>query len=110
MGKFSADEGDEVKLKSMREAALNDIDDGSFQDFINLLSDVELSELLRLILPIVKLESGKYLIGTKVRQIQFKNDVLMTRVGGGYMNLADAIAGEAKINCSQISLQMEKKG
>jgi len=49
--------------------AMNEIEDGSFQDFINLLSDIELSELLRLILPIVKLEPGKYLIGTKVRQI-----------------------------------------
>ena len=75
-----------------------------------MLSDIELSELLRLILPIVKLEPGKYLIRTKVRQVQFKNNNLIARVGGGYMNLAEAITSEAKINCSQISLQMEKKG
>ena len=49
---------------------------------------MELDELLRLILPIIKLEQGKYLIGTKVRQIQFKNNNLIARVGGGYMNLS----------------------
>jgi len=47
-----------------------ELENGSFQDFIDVLSDVELNELLRLVLPIVKLEPGKYMIGTKVRQIQ----------------------------------------
>ena len=65
---------------------------------------MELDELLRLILPIIKLEQGKYLIGTKVRQIQFKNNNLIARVGGGYMNLSQALASEAKINCLQIAL------
>lgn len=40
-------------------------DGGSFKDFLNLLSNAELDECLRLILPIIKLEPGKYLIGTK---------------------------------------------
>ena len=78
---------------------LADFDRTSFQDFIDLLSDLELDELLRLILPIVKIETGKYLIGTKVRQIHFKNDNLLARVGGGYMNLSQAITSEAKIGC-----------
>jgi len=68
-----------------------------------MLSDLELEELLRLILPIVKLSPGIYLIGTKVRQIKFSNNNLLVRVGGGYMNLNDAIASESKINCLQIA-------
>ena len=87
-----------------------EVDEGSFQDFIDLLSDVELNELLRLIMPIVKLEPGKYLIGTKVRQIQQKGNNLLARVGGGYEDLGQAISSESKIHCLQIALLMEKKG
>ena len=39
----------------------------AMQSYLDLLTDLELEELLRLILPIVKLETGKYLIGTKIR-------------------------------------------
>ena len=39
----------------------------SMQNYLDLLTDLELEELLRLILPIVKLETSKYLIGTKIR-------------------------------------------
>ena len=39
----------------------------SMQNYLDLLTDLELEDLLRLILPIVKLEAGKYLIGTKIR-------------------------------------------
>ena len=67
------------------------------------MSNVELEELLRLILPIIKLEQGKYLIGTKVFSIIFRNKKLITRVGGGYMELNQAISSEAKIQCLQIS-------
>ena len=61
--------------------------DGSLQEFIDLMTNVELEELLRLILPIIKLEKGKYLIGTKVHTIMFRNKKLITRVGGGFMEL-----------------------
>ena len=74
-----------------------------------MLSDSELDELLRLLLPIVKLEPGKYLIGTKVVAIQIKNKNLICRVGGGYTVLNKVLAADAKINCLQIALQMEKK-
>ena len=41
----------------------------AMQNYLDLLTDLELEELLRLILPIIKLEPSKYLIGTKIRQI-----------------------------------------
>ena len=61
------------------------------------MSDLELEECLRLILPIVKLDPNKYLIGTKVRQVQIKNDSLLARVGGGFMEMDQMLAQEAKI-------------
>ena len=72
-------------------------EEGSFQDFINLLSDQELEECLRLLLPIIKLDAGKYLIGTKVMKILVRNNHLLARVGGGFMDLNQAINSEAKI-------------
>ena len=74
-----------------------------------MLSDDELDELLRLILPIVKLDQGKYLVGTKIFKILFRNNHLLARVGGGFIELNKAIGSEAKIQCLQIALQMEKK-
>lgn len=69
-----------------------------------MLGDAELEELLRLILPIIKLDTGKYLIGTKVFKILFKNKHLLVRVGGGFEDLNKAIQSEAKIQCLQIAL------
>ena len=62
-------------------------EDSSFQDFIDLLSDVELEECLRLLLPIIKLDAGKYLVGTKVMKILIRNNNLIARVGGGFTDL-----------------------
>ena len=84
-------------------------DEGGVADFFSLMSDLELEECLRLILPIVKLDPNKYLIGTKVRQVQIKNDSLLARVGGGFMEMDQMLAQEAKIQCVQILMQMEKK-
>jgi len=39
------------------------------------------------LIPIVKIDKGKYLIGTEVKTIQIKNDSLLVRVGGGYQTL-----------------------
>ena len=39
------------------------------------------------LIPIVRIESGKYLIGTEVKSMQIKNESLLVRVGGGYATL-----------------------
>lgn len=98
--------------KSAQDTGLADVQnqqDRSMQEYLNLLTDLELDELLRLILPIIKLEPGKYLIGTKIRQIIITNNGLIIRTGGGFTELNQAMAQEAKIQCLQISLQMERK-
>ena len=83
----------------------------AMQNYLDLLTDLELEELLRLILPIIKLEPSKYLIGTKIRQIIITDSKkLIVRTGGGFMDLNKAIESEARIQCLQIFLQMERKG
>ena len=69
----------------------------TFQTFIDLLSDQELEDILRLILPIIKLDTGKYLIGSKILKILIRNNHLIARVGGGFMDFNQVVASEAKI-------------
>ena len=59
----------------------------SFQSYIDLLSSEELEEILKLLIPVVKLNVKMYLIGTKSRHLQIKNTNLLVRVGGGFMDL-----------------------
>ena len=84
-------------VQELPEESKGDAD--SVSKWIDLLSDLELDELLRLILPIIKLEPGKYLIGTKVQKIIMRNGKLIARVGGGFMDLNHAIAADAKVQC-----------
>ena len=52
-----------------------------------MLSSEELEEILKLLIPVVKLNVKMYLIGTKSRHLQIKNTNLLVRVGGGFMDL-----------------------
>jgi hypothetical protein len=61
------------------------------------------------LIPIVKLESGKYLIGTEKKAIQIKNDSLLVRVGGGYVTLEEYIEKNARYECLKINQLMKKK-
>jgi hypothetical protein len=60
------------------------------------------------LVPIVKLDTGKYLIGTEVKSMQIKNDSLLVRVGGGYTSLEEHIARVARIECLKINQAMKK--
>jgi hypothetical protein len=39
------------------------------------------------LIPIVRIDSGKYLIGTEIKSMQIRNESLLVRVGGGYATL-----------------------
>ena len=79
-----------------------------FQNFVDLLSRSELEEILRLLIPIIKLRTNLYLVGTKQRQIFVKNTNLLIRVGGGYMDLNEYLGQQSKSECLAISNKMEK--
>ena len=70
------------------------------ENFFDLMTDLELEECLRVVLPVIKLEPNKYLIGTKVHQIQD---------GNGFIDLQKTIISEAKMQCLKISQQMDQK-
>jgi hypothetical protein len=47
--------------------------------------------------PIVHIKGQVYLIGTQKVIIQFRNDLLMVRVGGGYSSFDDYLANNERI-------------
>ena len=57
-------------------------------------------------MPVVKLQTGKYIIGTHCREIIIKQTNLLFRVGGGYLDLKSFILKEAKIECIKILQDM----
>lgn len=61
------------------------------------------------LIPIVKLDTGKYLIGCEVKSMQIKNDSLLVRVGGGYCTLDEHILKVARYECLKINQVMKKK-
>jgi hypothetical protein len=63
----------------------------------------QLEALMVGLIPIVKLETGKYLIGCEVKSMQIKNDSLLVRVGGGYCSLEEHISKCARYECLKIN-------
>ena len=77
--------------------------------FIAQMSIPQLEAAMIGLIPIVKLDKGKYLIGTEVKSIQIKNDSLLVRVGGGYVTLEEHIEKVARYECLKINNLMKKK-
>ena len=71
--------------------------EGNFQKFIELFSDKQLEECLRLLIPIIKLDQNKYMVGTAIKQIQMKNNNLIIKVGGGYETLTKYLKTNSKL-------------
>lgn len=61
------------------------------------------------LIPIVRIESGKYLIGTEIKSMQIRNESLLVRVGGGYATLQDHIAKVARQECLKLQNLMKKR-
>ena len=53
-----------------------------------MMESSQLEQLLTGFLPVVKIDSTKYMIGTDVKTILIKSDQLLVRVGGGFITLA----------------------
>ena len=59
-------------------------------------------------LPIVKLEPGKYLIGTHAKQLQLKGICVLVRSAGGFMQLDDYLKHYARVECLELNTLMRK--
>ena len=77
--------------------------------FIASMKVPQLEALMVGLIPVVKLDTGKYLIGTEVKSMQIKNDSLLVRVGGGYCTLEEHIAKVARYECLKINQVMRKQ-
>ena len=82
-------------LKQMMQDQLNfyseiiDVEDEEFGNFvISMMESSQLEQLLTGFLPVIKIDSTKYLIGTDVKTILIKSDQLLVRVGGGFITLS----------------------
>ena len=54
-------------------------------------------------MPYVKLEPGKYLIGTRERKLMMKGKSVLVRTGGGYMHFEEYIKHYARSECIGLS-------
>ena len=72
--------------------------------YLRLLSNQELVFIQGSLMPIVKLNEGRYMIGTRIKEIIQRNNGLYVRNGGGFMKLEEFIS-----KCgSTESLRIEK--
>ena len=61
-------------------------------------------------MPFVKIESGKYLIGTRERKLQLKGKNILVRTGGGYMNFVEYLKHYSRSECISLNKLIRKDG
>ena len=67
-----------------------------------MMESSQLEQLLTGFLPVVKIDSTKYMIGTDVKTILIKSDQLLVRVGGGFITLAQHLQNICYMECIRI--------
>jgi hypothetical protein len=55
--------------------------------FVASMTQSQADQAMIGLIPIVRIDSGKYLIGTEIKSMQIRNESLLVRVGGGYATL-----------------------
>ena len=95
---------------------LTDFDPDSVENDENLTMDQKLEKKnqsliyeLATCLPFVKLETGRYLVGTEVRSIQIKGRGVLVRTGGGFMYLSEFLLHYSKSECLKLGLMILKQ-
>ena len=61
-------------------------------------------------MPFVKLEPGKYLIGTRERTLQIKGRNILVRTGGGYMHFEEYLRHYSRSECISLNKLVRKEG
>lgn len=70
-----------------------------FDEELNFLKKLKIKELefqLSTLLPVIKLDKAKYLIGTEVKMLEIQRSIVMVRIGGGYQPLLDYLKHAGK--------------
>lgn len=72
------------------------------------MTSAQLEQCLQTLMPILKIDAQRYLIGTLQRQLICRNDNLLIRVGGGFMDFEKFVKQEARMECLKILKIMEQ--
>merc|ERR1712110_258701 len=102
-----ADKTTAILAKRMTQAKKAGNDDP--HAFLDYMKEDEVNMLLTSMLPVIKLEAGKYMIGAEKKPIQIKNDSLLIRVGGGYATLEEYLHQNGPFECIKIVKVMKEK-
>lgn len=76
--------------------------------FIASMNVIQLETAMIGLIPVVKIDTGKYLIGSKLTSLQIKSESQLVHVGGGYTSLEDYITKVARFECLKINKHMKK--
>lgn len=58
-------------------------------------------------LPVIRIQEGKYLIGTESKSVMIKNTTCVVRIGGGFENLETYITGHEQYELEKLKKMME---
>ena len=75
---------------------------------MNKLNSAQLEKILCGFLPVLQIDRAKYLIGTDVKTILVKQDILLVRVGGGFITLQEHITKITYMECIRLAQLMQK--
>lgn len=76
--------------------------------FMANMNVLQLEKAMVGLIPVVKIDTGKYLVGSELKSLQIKGDTLLVRVGGGYVTLEEHILKVARYECLKINQFMKK--
>jgi hypothetical protein len=82
-----------------------------FDEELNFLKKLKIKELefqLSTLLPVIKLDKAKYLIGTEVKMLEIQRSIVMVRIGGGYQPLLDYLKHAGKSQSLKLNILMEE--
>lgn len=77
--------------------------------YLSKLSMEQLEQTCSCLVPLVRIDSGKYLVGAEQKTLILKESSLLVRVGGGFSLLEDHIRKVALSECLKIYFQMNKE-
>ena len=75
-------------------------------DFLQEMDTSEINQLLTALVPVLKLEGGKYLLGTQKHIVQIKSNCLMIRVGGGFATMTEYLHQNGPFECIKLTKVM----
>ena len=60
------------------------------------------------LMPVVRIEANRYMVGTEAKAIVMKADKMLVRVGGGFDPLENVIDRTARPECLKINFRMRQ--